>query len=285
MNSAELKKVIAKEFDKGDCIVAFLDILGFQEYVKRYFNSDDPEDKKILENINDGLIDGLKNVKESENQEINLVKYKLFSDCVCFSIPTYQGKVGEVAMLSEMVNRVVNYSFHLIRRNIYPRGGIAVGPHYQDENIIFSDGLNKAHYLEDKIAIYPRTILDEELVQRFNRLWIEQKDKILEFGTEKRIVTYKDGITFINPFNLMQSMGKYELKNQKKPSESQKDFEARLLGIDNDFNKKVLANVENLIEEYKDKEDVLCKYLWLKDLIKWNMDPKSSNEFEYLLKH
>lgn len=285
MNSEELKKAIAKEFAKGECIVAFLDILGFEEAVRKYVKSERPQDKEILENMNDALIDALKNVKEGENKDINLVKYKLFSDCVCFSIPPYHGKKSEATMLCLLISRVVNYTFHLIRRNIYTRGAVSVGFHYEDENIIFSEGLIKSHYLENEKAIYPRTILDEEVVQRIKRLWIDQKETILELGIEKKIITDEEGVTFINPFNLMQSMDKDTLENLKKPSESQKDFEARLQKIDNNFNKTVLRNVEDLIEEYKENEDVLCKYQWLKELIKWNMDPESSKiKFEYILK-
>lgn len=48
---------------------------------------------------------------------------------------------------------------------------------------------------------------------------------------------------------------------------------------------ELLENLEEKIKEFRGDEDVLSKYLWLKDLIHWNIDPKSSEaKFEYLLK-
>jgi len=129
------------------------------------------------------------------------------------------------------------------------------------------------------------TILDEELVQRFEWLWINEKDTILMFGTEKLLITDELGITFINPFNLMQSMGKATLEDMRKQFNHEKDFEVFLLEKDNDFNTKILGNVEDKIVEYKGNRHVLRKYLWLKELLKWNMDPESSRiRFEHLLR-
>ena len=57
-----------------------------------------------------------------------------------------------------------NYFYHFIKYDLYLRGGVSIGFHYEDDNIIFSDGLIKAYYLESKKSIYPRIILDEDLI-------------------------------------------------------------------------------------------------------------------------
>ncbi len=55
--------------------------------------------------------------------------------------------------------------------------------------------------------------------------------------------------------------------------------------IDNVHHKKILENLEIQIKEHQNDEHKLEKYLWLKDLVNWNINPESSkNKFDYLLK-
>jgi len=274
------KEYIDNEFAKRDCIVAFLDILGFKELVQHSVHSKDPVDTEIIiGTIQSALKDALKNIETGENKELKLIKYKVFSDCTCLSTPTFQDKANEATNLCTFITMIKGYTFNLIRRNIYLRGGISTGYHYEDDYMIFSDGLIKAHHLEKKEALYPRTILDEDLVQRFKRLWIDQKDTILDFSIQSRLITDENGITFINPFNLMQSMDKQTLKDTNAPRSKK-----GLRKIDNKFNREILKDVEEKIIKYKDHES-LPKYEWLKEFIHWNIKPISSKcKFEYLLK-
>lgn len=272
-----LKKAREDKFNKKNCIVAFLDILGFENHVQKYLNPEYPQDKDVLENIKFALEDAMKNIKEDEKK---LLKYKMFSDCTSLTIPA-----SEATMLCLLINLIKGYTFNLIRRNIYIRGGVSSGFHYEDENMIFSEALIKAHYLEKK-ADFPRTILDEDLVHRFKRMWINQKDTILEYGIEKRLITDEEGITFINPFNLMQSMDKDNLEHfEYLKGLNDIELKIELRRVDNEFNEWVLRNVRELIRRYKDDPDVLRKYLWLEQLLNWNIDPRKSKiKFEYLLK-
>jgi len=281
VHSEGLKQHIANEFAKKDCIVAFLDILGFKELVQNSVHSKDPTDTEIIiGNIQSALKDALKNIETGENKDLNLIKYKVFSDCTCLSTPTFHGKDNEASNLCTFITMIKGYTFNLIRKNIYLRGGISAGYHYEDNYMIFSDGLIKAHHLEKKEALYPRTILDEDLVQRFKRLWVDQKDIILDFNVQTRLITDEKGITFINPFNLMQSMDKQTLKDINAQHSKKK-----LKKIDNKFNRERLEDIEGKIIKYKDNKCVLPKYEWLKEFINWNIKPKSSKyKFEYLLK-
>lgn len=280
----ELKRYIDYEFANGDCIVAFLDILGFKEHVRKYVNPKHPQDKEILEKIKSALNDSFNIIRQSEYRD--LLRIKVFSDCTCASMPAMLCTPTEASMLCSLITWAGGYNFQLFRRNIYPRGGISAGFHYEDENMIFSDGLIKAYELENKRAIYPRTILDEELVQRLKWLWMDQRDTIELFGTNKKIIVDEEGIALINPFNLIQSTDKGNFEEIKKQFNNKNDFKAYLLSIDNKYNNEILKNLEDKIEQYKDDNHKQIKYLWLKDLLNWNMDPKSSeHKFEYLLKY
>ena len=283
-NSEELKIYIDNEFNNGDCIVAFLDILGFKEHVKKYVNPEHPQDKVILEKIKSALNDSFKIIKQEQNEYVKLIRIKIFSDCTCASVPAMLCTPTEASVLCLLITWVVCYNFQLIRRDIYPRGGISTGFHYEDENMIFSDGLIKAYELENERAIYPRTILDEELVQRLKWLWMDQRETIELFGTNKKIIIDKEGVAFINPFNLVKSTDKGTYEDLKRQFNNEKDFRASVLNLDNDYNGKILKNLENKIKKHEDDKSVLPKFLWIKYLLEWNMDPKSSNKFEYLLK-
>lgn len=276
----ELKEYANNVVDTGTRIVAFLDILGFEEHVKKYVNG---EDKEIIEKLKSALNDALKNT--DDDFETMGGKYKIFSDCTSLSVPDYLGTKIEATILCSFITLIKGYTVKLIDKEIYLRGGVSVGFHHEDDYMIFSEGLIKAHNLENEEAVYPRTILDEELVQRFEWLWLDQKDTLLMFGLKNVLITDELGITFINPFNLMQSMGKPLLEDIRKKFDNEKDFEAYLQKVDNDFNMKILGNVEDKIVEYEENKRVLRKYLWLKELLKWNMKPESSRiRFEYLLK-
>jgi hypothetical protein len=283
LQDEELKDAISKEFDKKRAVVAFLDILGFKDIVRKYVNPKNHEDKKTLEDIKFALNDALKQIREGPYSKYNLVKYKIFSDSTSFSVPEGRGQPYETSMLCMLMTVVKGYNFQLMLRDKYPRGGIATGFHHEDENMIFSESLIKAYTLESEKAIYPRTVLDEELVKRLKKMWKYQKNTMKLFGTHKQIITDKKGTTFVNPFNVIYSSSRDQLASIKKSFTNEKDFVKEVRRLDNWYNFEVLKNVENKLEEYKDDEDVLPKYEWLKELLQWNIDPESSNKFEYLL--
>ena len=279
LSDEELIEYSNNVVDTGTRIVAFLDILGFEEHVTKYVNG---EDKKIIEKLKSALNNALKNM-----DDFKLIggKYKIFSDCTSLSIPDYLGIKNEATVLCSFMTLIKGYTLQLINENIYLRGGISVGFHYEDEMMIFSEGLIKSYHLENEEAVYPRTILDEELIERFEWLWIYKKDTILSFGIEKLLIKDELGITFVNPFNIMQSMGKGYLNVLKQQFENEDDFKSYLEETNNEVNMKLLENIEKKIVEYEMNKRVLRKYLWLKELLKWNIDPKSSRiRFEYLLK-
>lgn len=284
MHSQELKKIIDNELDKQECLVAFLDILGFKQQVKKYVNPKSAQDKKILENIEYGMQTALKTIRE-RNNGLDLIQYKIFSDCICVSVPDFYDTQLEATMLCLLIDMIRICSVYLFRWNIYVRGGISVGFHHENNNMIFSEGLIKAHDLEQGKAIYPRTILDEELVERFKKLWINQKNTILDFGIEKKIIIDDKGVVFINPFKIGQSLNPENLENLEEMYANKNDFEYALHNVDYEFHMELLENVEEKIKEFREDKRVLRKYSWLKDLINWNIDPKSSEvKFEYLLK-
>jgi hypothetical protein len=65
------------------------------------------------------------------------------------------------------------------------RGGITVGDIIHDEEVVFGPALIRAHELESKIAVYPRIVVDEQ---------------VLRIGRIAGFDSVEDGIHFLDPF-------------------------------------------------------------------------------------
>lgn len=273
-------------------LVAYLDILGFKSHVENFVNNNSDNHKEILTKIKLALKIALDSPFLNAHKDYNInIQYRQFSDCTCFSISDFSGNpVEESYILYAFIHFLNGFNYILLLFDLYIRGGISIGFHYEDDNIIFSEGLIKAYELESK-SIYPRIILDDELIKRLKTSWISMDDELSIMGMDKVIISDWDGSIFINPFNHFQSLEKMIKNNLTKTSlyEETNGLTINSVKSDYEFHIRVLKNLENKISEIKldDKMDnhVLRKFIWLKELLKWNMDPESSKiKFEYLLK-
>jgi hypothetical protein len=292
MDADELERLGNIKIDNKRHIVVFLDILGFKSHVMNYIDHKKGDNKEILNNIKSAYERALNSNYSSIFEYTGLnVQYKQFSDCTCLSIPNFSGNSRAAAMiLCSFIYLLREFYFNMLTFDLYIRGGLSVGFHYEDDNIIFSEGLIKAYELESK-AVYPRIILDDELIMRFKRLWANHKDTISLFGVDKVLISDWDGSVFINPFNFSQALENMISEGHtKKPSvyDESKDLKTNLVEIDYKAQIRVLKNLENKIKKlgYANTDDnILKKYIWLRELVNWNIDPESAKiKFEYLLK-
>lgn len=243
-----------------------------------------------------------RNIERTKLAKLDLdMKLKQFSDCTSLSFSHQsvqylkEHKDRFDYELAIVLNVLRDLQLELLEsKYIYIRGGLSLGFHFENENMIFSEGLINSHDLESEIAVYPRIILNENLFDILKIMIKDQKDDMALLGVDKMLVCDNNGIVFINPFNPQEAYSKYANQESFKekvkeeygvplPAEHTKIAKIR----DSNLQSRILKNVENRIVEYKDDYTILKKYLWLKELIKWNQDPKSSKiKFEYLkLKH
>ena len=131
--------------DYVDKLVAFVDILGFRNHV---FEGRDKAEDKI--SLIDGILSHTLNVIKEQNAE-NVFSFKLFSDCICLSVEL----VKTYEMLYELAFMQAWFSIN----GIFLRGALSHGLHYENERMIFSEGLIRAYEFE-KNAIYPRITID-----------------------------------------------------------------------------------------------------------------------------
>lgn len=291
MANKELKEISDTEIADKEHLVAFLDILGFRKLIKDYSG-----DKSILNNIKSALELATSNIVLKGEEIINLdVKYNQFSDCTCISM--YHPSISELfndeitAIIIDMLYTLISFQIDMMKSGLFIRGGLSTGFHYADDNMIFSKGLIKAYDLESKKAVYPRIILDDELVITIKFLFMKFKSFVLMYGIDKLLISDEEGLVFINPFNRGKIMERLALQRDgdiNSTSPRAKAIKKMYEGVDKREQSKMLIIVENKIEEYekaKVEEKILTKYKWLRELIKWNQDHDSSKiKFEYLLK-
>jgi hypothetical protein len=153
-------------------IIAFLDILGFKNYIKRL--SKEPE----LANI---IAETLLDLKKLENEDITLklpygkeVKFRYnfkasaFSDSIVLSAATDDFE----SMFFKMQSSISK----LILKGIFVRGGITVGDVYHENRIVYGQGMINAYEIENKLAIYPRILLDKKA---YNLVSKKSKDSLI----------------------------------------------------------------------------------------------------------
>lgn len=289
-------------------LVAFLDILGFKNYVTKCLDKKDFKELNKSGNLLKNKMINLKKVAKLTNVEI---KYNQFSDSICIAIPYSEG--DNLSFTNAFVLLILilkTYQMELLEDNFYIRGAISTGFHLEFQEIVFSEGLIKAYELESKKAIYPRVILDYN-VQKAVKYIFKNDEKLKNamscFGVKKMILSDWDNIIFLNPFSwnstkinskglekaMKSGINQYfNALNLKMPPELED------INLNNSFEElqnyslSFAKNIKNTIEELenKNKDDrnryhILQKYLWLQELVKWNIDPKSAKiNFKYFLK-
>lgn len=148
------------ELNYDDYYVAFLDVLGFKELVMS-------ENKKAELDKYFNLVSGnIQSVKDRKKP----LKSVLISDSVVLAYPKQSGSIDD---LRELCFAVARIQYALAVNGFWLRGGLSSGnlSIEQSKNIVAGPALVKAYQLE-KIASYPRVIIDPSL--------------ILEFSTTKR---------------------------------------------------------------------------------------------------
>jgi hypothetical protein len=280
-------------------IVAYIDILGFKEIIEKYFSgkiNSDYIDKldKSLDRAND-FMTNINNANRN-NPIINFnFKKKQFSDCVSIS-SEFSDSIPDYLTVGYFLFFIRLYELLLLQNKIYIRGGISIGGHFENSNMIFSEALVKSFLLEKDKAIYPRIIIDEKVLEIIDRArtenTIEFKNNFLFYG--HAIIKDWDNTVFISPFDLSGQLDNNHLQHleeslQKKLKESGNNIQNTVLIFNNLISNmicQILKDVESQINTLPDeKYSIKAKYIWLKEFINWNIEPSNSNiKFKKLYK-
>ena len=138
----------------GQHLVAFFDILGFSNMVSA--DMTDEEAQERIEHFDDALKFCRENYGKPWSWESGEFSVKMFSDCICVSVPADIENVD--AFFSILTYLQAIYSLN----DIALRGGVTVGRHYVNEQIIFSEALVEAYKLEQATK-QPRIVVSDKL--------------------------------------------------------------------------------------------------------------------------
>lgn len=204
-------------------VVAFLDVLGFRNLV--LLNKINPIN--TINHINEAISHTV-NIFKSEGPES--VSIKLFSDCFCIS--------SDPSDLILMVRELSFLQLSLATHNIFVRGAISAGAHFENDTIIFSEGLINAYEFQSQNK-FPRIITDEKIT---NRMKAEESpyssDELVEY-----LAIAPDGLFFLDYLQFLQQ-------------EETGGFMNELM---EDHKKAIMKE----ISENKENHNIIEKYRWL----------------------
>ena len=154
-------------------IVAYIDILGVTNRIK---DKDKNElQMNILHNLYEFSIKITKEVQIEENKDI---QFKIFSDNIIIAKKVSEDKEQRVKDIKSLLLCAGHFQESAASSSVgwMLRGGITIGQFFIDNVMVWGDALVKAYYLEDKVAVYPRIVIDNSIVQE-----IEREETLKEF--------------------------------------------------------------------------------------------------------
>ena len=206
--------------------VAFFDILGWRRAVEN--SETDSELRRALLNAVWSLAARVQAYVEVETADHpSRDEYAQFSDSLIVSFPYNDHR--DLFRLLKFVNE---FQTSMLMLGLPLRGGVTVGPLFHTDAIAFGPAMNRAYYLESKVAMMPRVIID----------------RTLDGDVEATAVSLPKHWHFV----LRGDDGYYET-----------DFltgYAMTVKIAQILEQKIDA----WIEEHRDDEGILAKYTWLK---------------------
>jgi hypothetical protein len=140
-------------------ILAYIDIIGFSAAINKTIKENkevDTETENILNVLHD-INELNKNTSSVTTITSKVVSH--FSDCVAVSY-LKEEKSGVFNILKD----ILFLSCEILRKGYLFRGAITCGNLFHTKEKIFGPAMTTAVDMEKKLAIYPRIILDEEII-------------------------------------------------------------------------------------------------------------------------
>jgi hypothetical protein len=211
-NNADLKKTLEKKSAGAasasapdgyeDCIVSFIDVLGFRELLKK------PAADVIR------ILTILRKFASADDRRPNTRQAKelratsrAFSESVSDAvvrIRVYDTQYRDGAFFHELID-LLHAQVDCVNNDVLVRAGVAIGRAHvgaNGEGPIFGDAMARAYRIESEEAIYPRIVVDDDAYQAFlndERLRSEDNDLDEERAHVDRLLCIgEDGTRYID---------------------------------------------------------------------------------------
>ncbi len=161
-------------------VVAFIDILGFSSLIEN-LNTDPTLHKKLY-----SVLRRIKIYKDSSTQDNTAqsnLEVSVFSDSIVIS--------SAVEDFHSVIWASIHLQADLLSFGILTRGGVSHGKTVHEDDILYGEGMLKSYKLESQAAIYPRILVDNDILKLANdnyRLLFLCKDF--------------DGLWYLDPFSI-----------------------------------------------------------------------------------
>jgi len=169
----EVKQMMINEnadnYDRetSEYIVAYLDLLGVTTRMKNNIYA-----QKIAMN----KLHNLYNFNMNVTREIAIdgyqdIQFKIFSDNIIIAKKLSIDLKTRVQDIKSLLNCVSNFQCSAVTDDVgwLVRGGISIGDFYIDETMVWGQALLKSYEHENNIAIYPRIIIDSNIISELQK--------------------------------------------------------------------------------------------------------------------
>ena len=180
-------------------IVAFVDILGTSNAIKETVNNG-VENKGATEDIYNLLKSTQEELNKIENYNTTIKNSKItnhFSDSIVIS-DLVTKESGVLHILVEILFLCTT----ALEKNFFLRGAIVCDQLCHTKDIIFGPALIDAYKKEKDLAIYPRILIDEkvlDIAQKYPAKWLSKTERL---KIEKKLIAKDfDGLNYINYFD------------------------------------------------------------------------------------
>jgi len=230
-----------------DRIVAFIDILNFRGMINDTIDARGNENPSKIQSIYDASEVIQHNWKGTgPDDELGRSKrVTIFSDSIVISV-----KADEKSQIFWTLLEIKHLIMSLIWRGILVRGAIVRGKLIHEQEKVFGPALIEAYTLESKAALYPRVILDRDLVQAAAESRSSHHSAKDEIGyVEQLLESDSDGMYYID----------YFFKAQSELDDPDYDFPSYIEALGNIVRKGLMGSV------HPSNADVRVKYSWMRE--------------------
>lgn len=231
---------LPKYNDFKDSLVAFIDILGFNEKV---LNINSENEFSYISNLLYSLQETAKNYSE-DNSIFNEYEITAISDSLIISVP-YTNPICTYGML--VILHKLQYELLATNFKILIRGYITRGKVYHKNGFIFGEGYSKAYEGERLIGGAPRIILDQIIVQEGKKIIASNKNENNLSAIDYILEDKLDGnyfIDYLNPIGSQLGLSKIQLLEERN---------------------SIKLFIEASLIEFSNNEKIKSKYEWLEN--------------------
>lgn len=241
MKNSAINYSIPKYENYIECMVAFIDILGFDSRVRSI------QSKEEFFEVGK-LLFALKKTEKNFNKNKIFLKnlaITAISDSLIITMP-YQDPICAMAIITVIQKfqyDLISNSFETLLRGYLTRGHV-----YHKEQIIFGEGYSEAYRKEKEIGHAPRIVIDPKIIEDgrkkvFNYKGKEKVDHIFNYLIEDSCDGYHF-IDYLKPVGLQIGISREQLMAERNV---------------------IKVFIENRLESYKNDEKILRKYKWLRN--------------------